>query len=90
MDTRFSDLDHAEKGTAMFTWDARKISDRAYHRRVFALACFGIVSGLIVLAGAGIGLSEGFSFRDAFFAAFALAIVAYFGRRAVLENQRIK
>lgn len=69
----------------MLIWDARKISDKAYHRRRFVIACFALVGGLMLLAGSGMGLFDTLSFRDAFAAAWALVILAYFGRMALHE-----
>jgi len=74
----------------MLIWDARKISDKAYHRRRLVIACFALVGGLMLLAGSGMGLLDALSFRDAFGAAGAFVFLAYFGRMALHEYGEMK
>ena len=74
----------------MLLWDARKIGDRAYHRRRLVLAYSGLVGGLMLLAGSGMGLFGAFSLKDVFGAAAALVLLAYYGRLALHEYEEMK
>jgi hypothetical protein len=71
-------------------WNASGVSTHTYHRRRFFLACFGLLSGLAMIAGAAMGISQGISAKDSLVGLFGLAATLYCGWMTSYEWRQAK